>query len=69
MNLQGLWSWQMHRRGSCNYTPNFNVQLNYWPALACGSRNACRRTSRFSRKIAEHGRTNARVHFGAGALR
>jgi alpha-L-fucosidase 2 len=31
-NLQGIWNKELRPPWSANYTPNINVQMNYWPA-------------------------------------
>ncbi len=36
MNLQGIWNDALPAPWCCNYTLNVNLEMNYWPVLACG---------------------------------
>ncbi len=35
LNLQGIWNAKVSPPWSCNYTTNINVEMNYYPTLAC----------------------------------
>lgn len=64
MNLQGLWNWEMRPPWSCNYTTNINAQMNYWPALSCGTAECMLPYFAFLQKLCENGKKTAQVHFG-----
>ncbi|MCE5344231.1 MAG: glycoside hydrolase family 95 protein, partial [Eubacteriales bacterium] len=64
MNLQGIWNWEMQPPWSCNYTSNINVQMNYWPTLACGLQECLEPYFTFLARLCKQGQTTACVHFG-----
>lgn len=64
-NLQGIWNREIHPPWSSNYTTNINVEMNYWPALACGLPEVCEPLHALIGTLAETGREVARCYHDA----
>ncbi len=65
MNLQGIWSEDLHAIWRSNYTVNINTEMNYWPTLVCGLSEFMQPLISFVKKIADTGRETAQKMYHA----
>ncbi len=64
-NLQGIWNDSMRPPWSSNWTLNINTEMNYWPSEVANLAECHEPLYSFVEVLAEHGRTTARVNYGA----
>ncbi|MBE6626539.1 MAG: glycoside hydrolase family 95 protein [Ruminococcaceae bacterium] len=64
-NLQGIWAGDYNVIWSADYHININLQMNYWLAETTGMPELTKPLIEFVRFLSEHGRSTARVQYGA----
>ena len=66
LNLQGIWNDLTRPPWSSNYTVNINTQMNYWPAETANLSECHEPLISLIGRVAQTGRTTAKVHYGCG---
>ncbi|MBP3377150.1 MAG: glycoside hydrolase family 95 protein [Clostridia bacterium] len=64
-NLQGIWAGDYNVIWSADFHININLQMNYWLAETTGLPELTKPMIDFVRFLSEHGRSTARVQYGA----
>lgn len=64
LNLQGIWNAEFMPMWDSKYTININLQMNYWPVLACNLAELHLPLMELLEKMHERGRETARVMYG-----
>lgn len=61
-NLQGIWNESRQAPWDGKYTTNINVEMNYWPAFACGIPQTFDPFLQLVKDCAEHGKETAAMY-------
>ncbi|KQM62737.1 hypothetical protein ASE75_14040 [Sphingomonas sp. Leaf17] len=65
-NLQGMWADGFSPPWSADYHININLQMNYWPAQACGLGALAMPLFDHAEMLRPHGERTARIAYGCG---
>ena len=68
MNLQGIWNPMFNAPWASNYTVNINLEMNYWPVLACNLAELNEPLVRMLGELAVTGRRVAKDYYGVDGI-